>query len=149
MLVLLCGVCFHRILLKVSSKELGNPLAVTVSSRQCTICILQQRTTLLAFLTEVLLDHLCFGQCEPCGFRSIHYTHESTGSHLLQEHAAESYSSLLLQSRRRAGRAEHSQLFFSWRIGGQIFQAAASLSVPHSTTALILPVVHTGKMLWS
>jgi len=70
MLVLLCGVCFHRILLKVSSKELGNPLAVTVSSRQCTICILQQRTTLLAFLTEVLLDQLCFGQCEPCGFRS-------------------------------------------------------------------------------
>lgn len=31
----------------------------------------------------------------------------------------------------------------------QIFQAAAWLSVPHSTTALILPVVHTGKMLWS
>lgn len=148
MLVLLCGVCFHRILLKVSSKELGNPLAVTVSSRQCTICSRVQLylpSSLKSFWISCALGNVSLVGSEA----GLHYTHESTGSHLLQEHAAESYSSLLLQSRWRAGRAEHTQLFFSWRIGGQIFQAAASLSVPHSTTALILPVVHTGKMLWS
>lgn len=93
-----------------SFKELGGSSAVTVSSRQCVVRILQQRTALLAFLTEVLLDQLCLGQCDLFGFRS-------RPSLYSQKHgftsAAESYSSLLLHCRQRAGRAEHTGVLSS------------------------------------